>query len=193
MKKAIVASILGLALSAADSQSAGYIIFYTYLSSSNLTVVYAYGSHAGQPVPGSDGYSAELFYGLGAGLSESQLTPIPSSLTPVGVREAGLIFGYTVTLPGWTSGPVTFGIEIVGAGGSVALDPYTTWTEPASSIAGDPLIPTYFTPSILQAAFSGASPIGPPIALIYVVPEPGFAVFVGLGLIASAQLRRRRF
>src|SRR6516164_422639 len=104
MKRAIVASMLGLALSAADSQSAGYIIFSTYLSSSSkLPLVYGYGSNPDQPVPGSAGYSAELLYGLGAGISPGLLTPIPSSLTPVGAFDAGLIEGPVVTLPDWTS------------------------------------------------------------------------------------------
>ena len=179
MKRTLIASIFGIAASIANTHGQAQMQFVTYISST-LTPMVVYSN--GQPVPGAAGLSAELLYGLGAGLSFNQLTPLPTSTTLVGALIPGSIIGGNVTLPDWISGPVTFGISILMSGQQVNYG--LTWTEPASNIAPLGLPANQFTLSILQAAFPSVPDPTSPISLI-VVPEPGLVILAGMGVLAA--------
>ena len=193
MKRAIIASILGVAVSATTGFGQGQIYFVTYISSMVVVpVVWGVGPghSAGSAVVGSDGLTATLYYGIGSGLTFAQLSPIASSATTVGTLLPGAIVGGVVTLPDWQPGEnVTFGIGVDGPGGAIALN-YGTWTEPASTIASVGLPANYFTASLVMAAYP-AGGIGPvPIGIVVGTPEPGALTLIGLGFAAWICYRR---
>jgi len=190
MKRALIASILGVAASVASSYGQGTIIFGTYISSAvQSPITWAASGHSGA-VTAADGFTATLYYGLGSGLGFSQLSPIAGSGTLVGQLLAGCITGGPiVTMPNWTSGPVTFGISVVNAAGTYGTanligGTVATWTEPASSIAGAGLPSGYFTASLISTAL--------PTINVVALPEPGTMAFAGLGAAALLALRRRQ-
>jgi hypothetical protein len=131
--------------------------------------------------------SAELYYGIGTGLTWAQLTPITSSISPVGAAGPGLITGGNVTLPVFTAGQaVTFGIAITGTGyGSTDT---STWTEPSGVVVALGLPTNQFTQSLINAAY----PNGIQVFSTAPVPEPSTLVLAGLGGAALLALRRRQ-
>ena len=191
MNRALIASLLGITLAGAHSYGTGTIIFSTYLSST-IAPMAVYSN--GQPIGSADGFNAELFYGMGSGLSFNQLVPLPSSVTGVGIYVPGAIIGPIVQLPDWTSGPVTFGIAVFNgsdyASSTIRTYNNVTWTEPESVIV-PPLYPAnIFTLSLIQAAFPSTPypSFVSPISLI-AVPEPRLPTMLGLWTLLCFGLR----
>jgi len=142
MKRALVASILGLAASVASSFGQGAVNFSNYSASPYYPVAYSTtkpipgGATAGQGVGAT--FNVELGYFIGTTVNPAQITLLPSSITAinpalmappggVGSPTTGYFIGPTVAIPGYSSGPVTF--EILAwqgatyAGASVITQP----------------------------------------------------------------------
>jgi hypothetical protein len=122
MKKVIVASILGIALSIASSYGQGYVIMQNYDLVGGTTPVYAGVTYSGGGFVGaSSGIQVELFYSLTGAAGSYNL--VSGSLTsfftgshdggsPV-TDGAGSFFGPTLAIPGYTSGNAFFYVQAV--------------------------------------------------------------------------------
>jgi hypothetical protein len=194
MKRAIIASILGIAASVTTTHGQGEVIFSTYFSSSQLLLVEYAGIGGGLNPPHvvGSGFKAELYYGLGSGLSFSELTPVAPSITSVGMFYPGSIVGNIVNFNNYSSGPVTFSIVAFdgtdyASSTSKTLRP-VTWTEPA--LATQPYPAGMFTYSLLQAALPSDAN-GIPYISVDTIPEPGTSALAGLGAAALLMFRRR--
>jgi len=125
MKKALVASLLGIALNVTTSHAQGYIIMENYKLVGGTTPVFAgvtyaagNGAKSGEFVGVNSGFKADLLYSLNGGTSYtlaagSQANFFQNSTdggTPT-TDGAGTFFGPTVTIPGYTSGAVLFKVE----------------------------------------------------------------------------------
>lgn len=195
MKKALVASILGLVVTAVSSFGQGQVFFNNYVGSVYQPIRYGnpapQGGVAGQTV--SAGFKADLYYGLGSGLSFNALSIVPGSTTTVGSLVAGYITGGIVTIPGYVSGPVTFAIVCYNGADWASTRSSTLPTAAATLLPpqGQP-IPTWTEPSIA----SGLTPAGqftvnvPAVLVALPVPEPSILALAGLG--ALALIRRRK-
>jgi hypothetical protein len=192
MKKALVASILGLVATAASSFGQGAVFFSTYVGTVYQPITYVAplpaGATAGQTV--GAGFKAVLYYGFGADLAFSALSPVPDSLRDVGTQAPGYVTGGIVSIPGYTAGPVTFAVvafdgadwagTLADLGNGVATLPENvrTWTE--ASIAANPNPAGLFQQNV------------PPVTVSLVVPEPSSFALFGLGAAGLALFRRRR-
>jgi hypothetical protein len=129
MKKALVASILGMALGIASSYGQGYVIMQNYDLVGGVTPVYSGITYAGGPNDGkyvgaADGAQVDLLYSLTgaagtyslvAGSQTSFFTGSKTGGTPV-TDGAGSFFGSTLVIPGYTSGNAFFIVQAwVGA------------------------------------------------------------------------------
>jgi PEP-CTERM motif len=200
---AVVLGVAGMLGMAASSYGQGNIIFNTYASSPYYPIVYGSvaqgvdaslaGTGAGQNV------EAELGYFIGTSSSPSDFTLIPSSITPViaateppnGVGSAisGYLAGPTLSITGYSSGPISFEILAwvasgTGAGGGTfATSGYNgslIWTEP--SIASGQSPAGYFTAMPGDVTMLPTSP----------VPEPSTWALAGLGALAFLAFRRKK-
>lgn len=196
MKKALVASILGLVVTAVSSFGQGQVFFNNYVGSVYQPIRYGnpapQGGAAGQTV--SAGYKADLYYGLGSGLTFNELSVVPGSTTTVGSLVAGYITGGIVTIPGYVSGPVTFAIVCYNGDTWASTLSSTLPTAAATltpALGGAP-IPTWTEPDIA----SGTNPARqfsvnvPAVVVALPVPEPSILALAGLG--ALALIRRRK-
>jgi hypothetical protein len=175
------AALLGLAVS---SYGQGQIAFDNYDSIPYATFPVKYGT-VGQGVPanlagalaGSD-VSAELGYFIGTSSNPAQFTLVPSSLTAINSGTPGYFTGPAVSIPGYTSGPISFEILAFSANGlfSDAAAP-TIWTEAS--------IPTSPSPAGPFLALNAASILTP-------TPEPTTLALAGLGGLASLVAFRRK-
>ncbi len=191
MKRAIVASILGIAASVATSYGQGYIVMENYYNDGVNGAHYS-GVQLGGQYVGST-YSADLLVSLNGGVT---FTPVAGSLTGFYPNSttggnpltdgAGTFLGANQTILGYTSGSAQFIVEAFN-GSSYA----------SSSIRGQSAVFTVAslqTNSLLQAgdlinnnAGGGLQPFS-----VVPVPEPASFALLGLGAASMMIFRRRK-
>jgi hypothetical protein len=194
MKKSLLLTILGVAASMTAFCGDGYINFANY----NATPFYAvvYGPCALQGTQVGANVDVELGWANGSGVT-SGFTLIPSSVTAIsatwsqpdngiGDNITGWFVGPTITLTGYTGGPVTFDILAWVASGPYSGGTYDTslngsliWTEPASAIATGVEAPGEFTAM-------------PGDIMIAIIPEPTTLALGILGGLSLLAFRRKQ-
>jgi len=214
MKKALVAAILGIALNVTSSHAQGYIVFENYLVAPGNTPVWSgvtYGPTAGAALQGkyvgaASGFKADLLVSLNGGSSYSlvagSVTPFYGTynLQPVNSQDggtpttdgAGSFIGPKVTIPGYTSGPVSFIVEAYNGAdyaSSVSGGKYTGQSAAftINSLTTDSLA----TPGNIMN-LSGTTPQGLQPFAVNTVPEPSIFALAGLGAAGLMVLRRKK-
>ena len=207
MKKSIVASLLGLAVVTAvtSAYGQGQIAFDNYNASPYEPVTYgsslpsALNGDSGQGVADAN-FDVELLYALGGSQPIGSLIPLPASITQINpslsaAGSAGYWTGINVTVPGYTSGAVTFAVEAwytgstyAGLGGATyALSGFkgesAAWNE--SSLATGLSTANFFAG---LPGPNGASLV----AVTTAVPEPTTLALAGLGGAALLAIRRKK-
>jgi hypothetical protein len=191
MKRALFASILGIATSVTASYGQGHVLFSTYWSSTSIVSIQYPAGGGGKPA--DTNFTAELYYGLGSGVPFASMTALPSSITPVGTQLPGVINGPAVDIPNYVSGPITFEFVVSSSliFGTAGNSP--SWTEP--SIATGLSAPNVFTYSLVTGAFP-SNPYVVDEGLLQFsfipVPEPGMLAFGSLGGLIYLIKRRSR-
>jgi len=196
MKRAIIASILGIAASVASVSSTsgqGYIVFSNYGYTTYARVTFTPSG------PGVDSdYYAVLYYFLGTAnpITPSYLDPVTAygftqnaGQTQINTGQfaspagAGFFTGGAVIIPDYVSGPITF---IVGAYNSVY---------PPSGDYASAFYRAHSASFTLNSIATGALPVpefGPGFQPFSIIPEPSAAALGVLGLVSLLILRRRR-
>jgi len=191
MKKALIASILGIAASVATSYGQGYIVMESYYNDGVNPAHFSAIQAQGLGYLGAN-WSAQLLYSIGGNpfqlAAGSQQSFYPGSQTGVGdplTTGAGIFIGPNVTIPGYVSGSVSFIVQVFNGA-----------TYASSSIKGDSLafsIASLQTNPLLPAgdlinnnAGGGLQPFTVP------VPEPSTFALAGLGSAAMLIFRRRK-
>jgi hypothetical protein len=221
MKRAIIASILGIAASVATTRGdgGGVVIFSTYFSSSSY-VAFEYKGGKG---PVADNFTVQMYYGLGSNLPFNTLTPYTARYATVWPEYGwAIVVGSpeTVDISSYVSGPVTFAL-VAYDGNSwdsstirTQPDDVWTWTEPSIALRfppAQPQPPTQWSFDLMYAAAAAAGDIddgtvtrGPyyrdlglgdyeaPYVPVSAVPEPGTLALAGLGAAAMLIFRRRQ-
>jgi hypothetical protein len=215
MKRALVASILGLAASIVTSYGqfmGGYIFFNTYDPNNYAPVTWtttaslAPAGLAGTQVLPSADFTADLLFSDSAGSGDTYLLNSPTTptsslgigLSMIGGYGAGWILGPAVQFP-YTSGSVTFTIELFqGASYAAAKAPFSglgyvslTWTEPAAAIATGESPVGYFTALPVPDVYTPGEN-GYLVVQLSPVPEPTTLAIVGLSGLATFMGFRRR-
>jgi len=200
MKRAIVASILGIAATVGivnNSHAQGTVVFCNYADGGALTAGVTYtgpafgGLTAGETIGSS--FTADLLYSLNGGVSYTDSGITAAFLAPTGTPAAsgGGLFGSTansVTIPGYSAGACDFIVEVYngatfaastvrGQSSEIVISPLAT--------AGN-LLPT-------GSFFDGraSSPITA-FTVAQAVPEPTTMALGGLGLAALLVARRKK-
>jgi len=210
MKRKVLASVLGLAALALVSSSygQGQVNFqnYSFTSPASLNAPITFGTTAN--VGGVNGvagtrigseFTADLLYSFDGGANYTLLTgpnsqdasyptPFAFGLGADGdtANFAGYFFGNTVTIPGYTSGNVTFIFEAYHGSSYATAD----WKGQSAAFsipiaftggAGSPPPPTDLTsgPGALQS-------------FVVTVPEPGIFALGGLGAAGLMAFRRKK-
>jgi hypothetical protein len=197
MKKSIFIAVLGLAaIGATSSYAQGYVVFTSYASNGgngNTTSLFGGGGLIGV------GYTASLYFALGTvsdPVNESNpnsITSAPTGLTllggltaaydnsgaAIGAPGLGFFDGGVATIPGYSSGPVTFELWASNANGTV-VGRSGSWTE--TSIINSASLP---------AGYFGDNGVAPNF-LVAPVPEPTTLALAGLGGLASLVAFRRK-
>jgi len=193
MKKSIFAAVLGMAACAATSYGQGFVTFSSYLANNGLGAnTSTFGT--GTAVP--DGYTAILYYSLGTvvdSVNNSSIDSITSGVTGlqllsgVSATYSGGYFTLAgdVSIPGYTSGPVTF--EVVAYNGA-SLAASTTWGRSGAftmtSISPGGAVPT----PVLGDTGTGF----PNFFVATPVPEPTTLALAGFGGLAALVAFRRK-
>jgi len=214
MKKALVAAILGIALNVTTSHGQGYIIMenYTLAGAGGTTPVYAgvtygtsAGANAGKFVGNASGFKADLLYSLDGGAT---YTALAGSTTPFYVNGgtpshdggspttdgAGSFIGSTLTIPGYTSGAVTFEVRAFNGASFGAAGFYNGISNPftISSLVNNQALPPG---DLLNASgvvpFTGTSSTGLQ-PFVVDVPEPTVFALAGLGAAGLMAFRRKK-
>jgi hypothetical protein len=202
MKKALVASLLGIALNVASSYGQGYIVMENYQLVNGTTPVFSgvtYGSQSaknGQFVGAASGFTLDLLYSLSGGTPGTLAAGSQASFfqnshdggTPT-TDGAGTFFGPTVTIPGYTSGPVNFVVEAFNGSdyaSSAVRGQSATFT--INSLQTNPLL----APDDLLQLNGGTTPTGLQAFSVNPVPEPGIFALAGLGAAALMAFRRKK-
>jgi len=197
MKKSIFIAVLGVAAVAASSYGQGYIVFSTYTSNGGAGNIAE--TLVGSTPLGSS-YTASLYYALGtvadpvSQTAASITSPVSGAFTlytganssPVfdnsgeatGTPGLGFVDGGLLTIPGYTSGAISF--ELVATGPS-ERGRSGAWTE-STIVSSASLPPGYFGDNGTAPAFFVASP----------VPEPTTLALASLGGLASLVALRRK-
>jgi len=193
MKKSIFIAVVGMAACAATSYGQGYVVFNSYSADALAGAITTIGSLSGAPVDST--FHADLYYFIGTVTDAVGATPtaLPTGLTDLGISVAydasgdGYFQGATTTIPGYSSGPITF--EVVAFNGST----YANSTIRGRSGA--------FTESSIANSLSsppsdfGDNGPGMPnffVATVTPVPEPTTLALAGLGGLASLVAIRRK-
>jgi hypothetical protein len=208
MRKVLVASILGFALSVTSSYGAGYIIMQNYDYVNGTTPVYAGVTYAngGGAVSGEFigsanpyGIQVELFYSLtgAAGtfaLAPGSLTSFYSGSPPGSAPShdggspttdgAGVFFGPLVTIPGYTSGNAFFFVAAV-IPTQVDLANSAVFSMPLNT---DPAVPSQDLLNLApgQTTSQGLQSFSP------LIPEPSILALSGIGAAALMLVRRKK-
>lgn len=209
MKKALVAAILGIALNVTTSHAQGFIVFENYVVATGGTpvfsgVTYAAGNGAksGQFVGAASGFKADLLVSLNGGSSYSLVagsqTPFYGTYNLAAANSqdggspttdgAGSFIGPKVTIPGYTSGAVSFIVEAFNGAtyaGSQFNGQSAAFT--INSLTTDPLA----TPGNIMN-LSGTTPQGLQPFSVNTVPEPSIFALAGLGAAGLMAFRRKK-
>jgi len=195
MKRALVATLLGLAASVASTYGQANYIFDTYSAASSILANPGQGrvqwtglapaGEANQFVTDADGVKADLLWAFGSTSGDLGLAVATSTHGSYG---SGFIVGPSVSVPGWTSGAITFTIDVFqGASYAVASQAgsglgfgHLTWTEPGPTAPATPAI--FFVAEPLSSI---------PISAV-IVPEPTTMALLGLGAAGLLIIRKRQ-
>jgi hypothetical protein len=176
MKRALIASVLGLAASACVAYGQAYVVFDNYLSGQPVewtsNPAGAPAGHAGGLVEIGDGFVANLLWQFGSTSGDAGLR------VPVGWPAPGYFSGPMVPIPGYTgSSFITFTVQAwTGADyASSAARGSLTWSEP------------FLSPSQLPGGYLNMP--GP--LIVEYIPEPSVSALLALGIAAIAGARRR--
>jgi hypothetical protein len=207
MKKSVIASLLGVAtmVVAASSYGQGQVNFQNYdfggaSSTLNAPVTFsvtaAPGGKAGTAgVRVGSEFSADLLYSLDGGANFSLLTAAQSgnagypSPFAFGVGAdgdagnfAGYFFGNPVTIPGYSSGAISFMVEAWTGGSS-----YLTATQWRGQSAAFTMAGGIATGTTQPGNFTGMSGF-----VVNPVPEPTVFALAGIGAAALMIVRRKK-
>ncbi len=200
MKKSIVMAVLGMTAAAASSYGQGSVVFSSYIANGlvGAPTDFFNGPDAGTAV--GIPFVAQLYYALGTvadpvndSLASSIMSPV-TGLTAIGSTAAldnsgaaissqglGYFDGPSISIPGYTSGAVTFEIVVSGSlDGQSYVGRSGSWVE--SSIPANPL----------PAGNFGDNGVMPSSFVATVVPEPTTLALAGLGGLASLVALRRK-
>jgi hypothetical protein len=210
MKKVLVASILGLALSAASSYGQGFIVMQNYDAVSTTTpttILYSgvtFGSSSpaglvGKYVGEQSGIKVDLLFSLtgAAGTysvaANSQTAFFGTSAnggTPVS-DGAGSFFGSTLSIPGYTSGNAFFQVEAYdGTSYATALNYKglsAVFSMPLQTNNGLPAPDLLNLGGAQGTTIQGLAPF-----VVNPVPEPSILALSGIGAAALMLIRRKK-
>jgi len=216
MKKAIVASVLGLAASVATTFGQGIVQFNNYVSSTFQAVTYGAGVAGHTAGANVDNANVEvaLFYALGNLTSDTTSQFLTAAGSAVGTTFIDTTLntlatyggtgpggyyddGTTITLAGWTtSSTATFMIEAWDStGGATFSTPGTLegtsalWTETVDATYPASLSGYGIVPSSVG---SPEPMLNGPLGVVMTVPEPTTLALAGLGSLASLVAFRRK-
>lgn len=208
MKKVLVASILGMALSAASSYGQGYIIMQNYALVGSTPVysgvTYGSGANAGKFVGASSGIKVDLLYSLTGAPTASQvvsnsLTAFYTGSTDGGTPAtdgAGSFFGATLVLPGYTSGATAFLAVQAFNGASYGAG---TWAGTSAVFQINSVQTSSGLPAgtILNRGGNDSSESGTTVAglqpfTVVPTPEPSIFALSGIGAAALMMFRRKK-
>ena len=208
MKKAIVASVLGIAASGIAAYGQGQVIFNNYSSTTYAADQVLWGANSGHTsgtAVNTASVEVQLFWALGnltsdtasqflavanAGVTANISTTANQTSPYYGVGAGGYFAGPVQTLAGWSSGAVTFLIEgwdtTTGAtyAASTVNGLSALWSETGATAGNNGIQPTSLPPEYF-AASPGLVLTGSP------VPEPTTMALGGLGLAALMFFRRK--
>lgn len=208
MKKALIASLLSIALNVTTSHGQGYIVMENYKVVGSTPVfsgvTYGAGSGAktGQFVGAAQGWKADLMYSLDGGttfnLAAGSQTSFFSGSADGGTPTsdgAGSFLGGNVTIPGYTSGTVKFIVEAFD-GSSYANSAAAGLARGQSSVftINSLQTSTLVTPDDILQLNGGTVPTGlqPFSVAINPVPEPTVFALAGIGAAALMIVRRKK-
>jgi len=198
MKRKIIASLLGIAGSialVASSHAQGSVNFANYASDVNAPVTFGQ-TQSGNGVTGVNGgsvgseFTAALMYSLNGGSTYTLLdqasaaagTSYPTAFLGADNGGAGTGAGYfvgpTVTIPGYTSGAVSFIVQAYHGASYAAAD----WKGQSAS---------FVVPSLATGLATPGDLVGMP-AFVVTVPEPSVFALAGLGAASLMAFRRKK-
>ena len=175
MKRILIASILGLAISTMTTYGQAGILFEVYAGVQwTNDPAWAPPGRAGSLIEFSDGLVANLLWQLGSMTGDAGLR------VPVGLPSPGDIMGPVVVIPtpGYGGGPITLTVQ--------------AWTgaDYASATARGSL--SWMIPALPTGPEIPATPLDMPGPLIVqYIPEPSVLALIGLGM-GTALIARRR-
>jgi len=182
MKRALIASVLGIAASVASSYGQASFFFNTYLAQPGYSPIHWVGGALDGTIPADGTVFGDLVWSYGSTTADAGLA-IPTST--IGTYGPGWLAGPSLaTANNWVATQnITFTIEVWAGGTSFGSAQNTatgslTWVEPASNfVAGGP--------PVVFSAYPGGLTISP-------VPEPATMALAGLGAAALLIARRRQ-